>query len=407
MKRTQAAVSMALVVSGLLLALPVGVGAQSLNEVLNLQLQAQGGLNCAGLGGNTGTTGNLQAKLCPQIPVATAGTGGGSGSVPTLDTQLGQSQEQRRQADRLAERRSGQGGAADQPGTGFGLFVNGDYQFLNKNTTRLESGFEQQTVGTTVGADYSFRGRAVVGVALNYAHEFGEFAGVSGGFDNDTFGVTLYGTVVPVDKLFIDGFVGYARKEYSIVRRVNFAFPTGGANPPNFLTSGPIDGRTHHDDFTIGTVIGYDFVLKNLTVGPRVGVNYLDRRIAGYSESGGTGLELNYDNQNISSLTTTAGLFASVAINTPWGVLVPQATAEYVHEFLNDQRSVGFRIDEAVFQPRFLYRTDEPDRNFFNVGVGAVFVLPGGMSAFANVRQLLGYADRRATNVTVGLRLAF
>ena len=104
-------------------------------------------------------------------------------------------------------------------------------------------------------------------------------------------------------------------------------------------------------------------------------------------------------------LTTTAGLFASVAINTKWGVLVPQATGEYVHEFLNDQRTVGFQFVDTINRLRF--QTDEPDRNFFNLGIGAVFVLPGGMSTFVNVRELLGYADRRATNVTVGLRLAF
>jgi outer membrane autotransporter protein len=173
------------------------------------------------------------------------------------------------------------------------------------------------------------------------------------------------------------------------------------------VAKGPIEGKTHSNEFNIGTVIGYDFVIKNLTIGPRVGVNYLDRRLAGYEETGTTGLELIYDNQNISSLTTTAGVFASVAISTRWGVLVPQATAEYVHEFLNDQRTVGFRLVDTLSRPRFLFQTDHPDRNFFNLGLGAVFVLPGGMSTFVNVRELVGYSTRRATNVTAGLRLAF
>ncbi len=148
-------------------------------------------------------------------------------------------------------------------------------------------------------------------------------------------------------------------------------------------------------------------MIRNLTIGPRVGVNYLDRRIAGYEEKGTTGLELIYGNQNISSLTTSAGVFASMAFSTRWGVLVPQATAEYVHEFLNDQRSVGFRFVDTLSRPRFLFQTDNPDRNFFNLGIGAVFVLPGGMSTFVNVRELVGYSTRRATNVTAGLRLAF
>ena len=404
MRRMQVIVSMAIVVGSMLLALPVAVSAQGLNNVLLRILNSSGGTNCSELGGPGNTTGNLASRLCPGIPTSSAGSG--AGGTPTVDSQLGQSQEQRRQADRLAERRNGQGGAADQPGTGFGLFVNGDYQFMNKNNTQFETGFEQHTAGTTVGADYSFRGRAVVGAAFSYAHEFGDFAGVGGGFNNDAYGVTLYGTVVPVNNLFVDGFVGYSRKEYSIDRRTSFALPTS-APGQDFTTLGRIEGDTHSNEFNVGTVIGYDFVVKNLTIGPRVSVNYLDRRIAGYEEKGTTGLELIYDNQNISSLTTAAGVFASVAISTRWGVLVPQATAEYVHEFLNDQRTVGFRFVDTLSRPRFLFQTDPPDRNFFNLGLGAVFVLRGGMSTFVNVRELVGYSTRRATNVTAGLRLAF
>lgn len=400
MRRRHATVSLALVVGCMLLTLPVAVGAQGLNNVLIRVLNT----NCAELGGVTNTTGPL-AQLCG-IPGTTSGSSSGGG--PTVDSQLGQTQEQRRQADRLAERRGGQGGSADQPGTGFGLFVNGDYQFLNKNTTQFEAGFEQHTAGTTVGLDYSFRGRVVLGAALNYAHEFGDFAGVGGSFNNDAYGVTLYGTVVPIDNLFIDGFLGYSRKEYSIDRRIYFEIPTGAGGAPSPRAAlGRIDGDTHSNEFNVGTNIGYDFVLRNFTVGPRVGVNYLDRRIAGYQENGSTGLELIYDNQNIASLTTNAGLFGSVAISTRFGVLVPQATAEYVHEFLNDQRTVGFTLVDTISRPRFLFQTDVPDRNFFNLGLGAVFILPGGMSTFVNVRELVGYSTRRATNVTAGLRVAF
>jgi outer membrane lipase/esterase len=401
MKLKHTTVLMALVV-GLLLALPVVARGQGLNDVLIRVLNN----NCQELGTSTNTRGRL-FDLCV-VPGTTSGSA--AGGTASVDSQLGQTQEQRRQADRLAERRSGQGGSADQAGTGFGLFVNGDYQFLNKDTTRFETGFEQHTAGTTAGLDYSFRGRAVLGVALNYAHEFGDFAGVGGGFNNDAYGLTLYGTVVPINNLFIDGFLGYARKEYSINRRIYFEIPSGagGANPPTPRAGlGRVDGDTHSDEFNVGTTIGYDFLVSNFTMGPRVGVNYLDRRIAGYQESGTTGLELIYGNQNISSLTTTVGLFASVALSTRFGVLVPQATAEYVHEFLNDQRTVGFTLVDTISRPRFLFQTDGPDRDFFNLGLGAVFILPGGMSTFVNVRELVGYSTRRATSVTAGLRVAF
>jgi uncharacterized protein YhjY with autotransporter beta-barrel domain len=127
----------------------------------------------------------------------------------------------------------------------------------------------------------------------------------------------------------------------------------------------------------------------------------------GYRESGHTGLELIYDNQNIQSLITTAGLFGSVAVSTGFGVILPQATEEYVHEFLDDQRSVGFRLAKDLGQRRFLYQTDPPDRDYVNLGVGVSMVLPNGLQPFLNFRELVAYRDRSSHTVTVGLRIPF
>lgn len=375
------------------------VDAQGLNDVLVRLLSN----NCEGLGGTPSSlpppdATNALFNLCNIPPTAGATSAGGG---PTVESRLGASEEQRRQARRLAEIRSGGGGSADQPGTGFGVWVNGDYQFLNKDTTRFETGFEQDTVGTTVGVDYSFRRGGAVGVAFNYAHEFGEYAGVAGGFDNNVFGVTLYGTVVPIENMFIDAFLGYTRKDYTFDRRVDLSIS------PDRLALGRIDSATDSNEMNVGATLGYDFILGKFTVGPRLGVTYRDARISGFREHGSTGIELIYDDQNVVSLTSTVGVFASMAISTGFGVLVPQAGAEYVHEFANDQRSVGFTFVDLTGRPRFLFQTDPPDRNFFNIGVGAVAVFSRGLSAYVNVRQLLGYSDRTATTVTIGLRNQF
>jgi len=341
------------------------------------------------------------------VGIPTTGTGSGGGAAPTVDNRIGQTEEQLREAERLAERRKGKGGSADQPGTGFGVWVNGGYRFLDKDNTRFETGFEQNTVGTTIGADYSFRGRAILGAAFNYAHEFGDFAGVNGGFDNNLYGITLYGSVVPVDNLFIDVFLGYTRKEYSFDRRVDLQLPPGAGGGPTLVALGRTTSDTHSNEIHTGVMVGYDFILGRFTIGPRVGVNYSDARIAGYQEHGQTGIELVYDNRNIVSLTSHAGFFASMAISTGFGVLVPQTTFDYVHEFEFDQRSLGFSFLYTPTRPRFLFQTDFPDRNFFNLGLGTVLVLQGGKSVFVNVVELLGYNTRTATTVTGGIRFAF
>jgi hypothetical protein len=52
---------------------------------------------------------------------------------------------------------------------------------------------------------------------------------------------------------------------------------------------------------------------------------------------------------------------------------------EYVHEFLDDQRSVGFRLVEDLSGNRYVDQTDPPDRDYVNLGVDVSMVLPNGM----------------------------
>jgi outer membrane lipase/esterase len=377
-----------LVILGIL-AVTVPVEAQGLNDVL-IRLLSN---NCQGLiGGNTSAFGPQLDQLCQGAGGAASTAGGTVGS----ETRGGADQQQ---VSRRLRQRQGAASADTGAAHGMSLFGSVDYQNFDKDTTRFETGFERDTVGGTFGADYLFGSGLVVGTALSYGHEFGSYDG-GGGFDHDAYGILIYGSVVPITSMFVDGVAGYTRKDYSFDRHTSFA-------RPGFTTSGPTTGDTSGNEFRLGVNTGYDFLFGRFTVGPRVGVLYRETTVDGFRESGTTGLELEYDNQNIQSLTTTAGVFGSVAISTGVGVVVPQASAEYVHEFLDDQRSVGFRLVQDPTPRRFLFQTDTPDRDYFNLGVGVSMVLPSGLQPFLNFRELVAYKDRSSHSVTLGLRIPF
>ncbi len=80
---------------------------------------------------------------------------------------------------------------------------------------------------------------------------------------------------------------------------------------------------------------------------------------------------------------------------------------EYVHEFLDDQRSVGFRLVEDLSGNRYVDQTDPPDRDYVNLGVDVSMVLPNGMQPYLFFRELLAYRDRSSHTITVGLRIPF
>ncbi len=381
-----------LAVAGIL-SMTVPVEAQGLNDVLIGLLSN----NCAALGGRP--FGPELTVICQASPGGAAST---TGATAGADGRGG-SEEQRQIFRRLRQRQAA--ASADAGGAqGFSLFASADYQKFDKDTTRFETGFERDTVGGTVGADYLFRSGLVLGAAFSYGHEFGNYEGAGGGFDHDAYGILVYGSVVPITNLFVDAVAGYTRKDYSFDRRASISLP---AAAPPINIAGSTSGDTDGNEFKVGVNTGYDFLLGRFTVGPRAGVLYRETTIEGFRESGRTGLELAYDNQNIQSLVTTVGVYGSVAISTGFGVIVPQATAEYVHEFLDDQRSVGFRLVQDPLQARFLFQTDPPDRDYFNLGVGVAMVLANGLQPYLNFRELVGYNDRSSHTVTLGLRLTF
>lgn len=87
-------------------------------------------------------------------------------------------------------------------------------------------------------------------------------------------------------------------------------------------------------------------------------------------------------------------------------MLVPEARLEYEHEFENDPPSVAsaFAVAPgASFSPA----RDKPDQDWFNLAVGAQFILPGGMMPFVEAEALLGQRNFDRYRLLLGLRSEF
>jgi outer membrane autotransporter protein len=285
---------------------------------------------------------------------------------------------------------------------GLDFFLSGEFERFDKDLTRFEPGYDSNTWSGTAGADYRFSRLLTAGLALTYSRIDGDFDRSGGSFATNSYGALAYASVRPVANSFVDLVGGYARKDYSVDRSVSLSASSGAP-----IAGGRATGDTNGNEYTAAAHAGYDFVFKNVTVGPRVGVDFSHTTIDGFSERGATGLELLYDRQERTSLTTTAGVFASVAFSTRLGVLVPQTTLEYVHEFEDNQRAIRFRFRDDPENFKFRFQTDPPDRDYFHLGAGLVMVLPSGWSPFINYRALVGYRSESSHTVTAGVRVGF
>jgi outer membrane autotransporter protein len=291
-----------------------------------------------------------------------------------------------------------QGGAsADEESflNGMSVFFSGDYENKNKDVNNFEAGFQSNKGGLTVGADKRLGTWGVAGAAISYGHTWGEFDHNDGDFSTDSIGTLIYGSYYPTDQSFIDATVGFAYKFYDVSR--GFSMIDGTHQPVE------AKGDTTGVEFNTSLSGGYDFTFGAFTVGPRLGLNYIQTHYDAFTENNNP-LGLSYGDQKEDSLTTTAGVQMSYAISTDFGVVVPQVSAEYVHEFLNDQHTVH-AVSAATPTVNVSYLTEKPDRDYAHVGAGVVFVLPEGYSPYLNYRAEVANSNETVQTVTVGLRL--
>ncbi len=333
----------------------------------------------------------------------TASSGGGAASTQNQFVAMARRLVKARHADNEEQNGSGAGDEVSTDlGNGLNLFLSGQFEGLDRTTTRYETGYKSNVNGVTGGMDYRFSDWLVSGVAVNYTYWDGNFNN-AGGFQNKTIQPIIYLSILPTEKLFIDVMAEYGHQWRDKSRFTSFF----DSNHIRHNASGLVSSNYQANNYGVNVLAGYDFSKGPFTVGPRLRFRYSELATGGYTEAGNTGLELRLLSDKVTSLQTSVGLQASTAISTSIGVLIPQITADWTHEFQNYQRliSAQFAQDGRGIPTAFQFLSDKPDRDFSHIGTGLGMMLPHGVQPFINFEALLG--NRLFNNFvgTVGIRL--
>ncbi|RUM93700.1 MAG: hypothetical protein DSZ28_07055 [Thiothrix sp.] len=284
----------------------------------------------------------------------------------------------------------------------WGTFINGNISFGDVEATDQEQGFDFDTQGVTLGLDYRFTDQFVFGSALNYITTNSDLDAGNGGMDIDGYSLSLYGTRYTSQQSFIEAVATVGTNNYENNRNIKF----GSINQ---VAEGDTKGMEYSFDF--GT--GYDFQWDAFAFVPQIKLNYTRAEIDEFLENSAnpsspdSGLMLSIDNQIVESLRTTIGAQTSYAISTVYGVFVPHLMLEWKHEFMDDSRRLTASFLNDPGQTRFAIRTDSPDRNFANVGLGLAATFPRGLSSFIYLETVLDRERISQHSVAGGLRFEF
>ncbi|HSN70969.1 MAG TPA: autotransporter domain-containing protein, partial [Steroidobacteraceae bacterium] len=303
----------------------------------------------------------------------------------------------------LLEPEDGEGGGAsgdDKAGGLFddrlGLFMNGNVMFGEKDDTALEAGYDFDSIGITVGADYRFTDNVVAGFAVGYGDSSSDFTQNRGKLDSDGYSGSLFASYYDQGG-YIDGILSYGRSSFDSLRRI--AFTIGGNE-----TVAEAKGDTDASTFGAGLSAGWDFGKGGFTFGPNVALSYIEVDVDGYTETGAGGYDLIYDDQTGKSFTIRAGGHASYAISGRWGVLTPQVRFDFVRELENDSQLVSARFAADPNSSGFVLATDVPDEEYFVWGLGLAGVFANGLSAFIDYQTVSSLDLIESHDFTIGIR---
>ena len=106
-------------------------------------------------------------------------------------------------------------------------------------------------------------------------------------------------------------------------------------------------------------------------------------------------------------MQSSLGAAATVAIAIPNGVLLPQASVAWVHEYANDARNIDARFVEAPGSPKFTFQRERPARDWANIAVGASASFTNGLQPFVQFVTVQGNENYVSYGGTAGLRFSF
>ncbi len=297
------------------------------------------------------------------------------------------------------------GNAGDElpTNTPWGGFANISWGRLEHANTAEVEGFDGTATALSLGLDYRVRDDLVLGAALGYQTSSTDLDRNGGDLDIDGYSLSLYGSYSK-QPWYVDGYISTGRNAYQQARNVDYTLSSGDTVSQRLAAD--YDGQ----QLGAGLRVGYPIQHEAWTFEPHASLDYLKLKLDSYQEHAETGdgaWAAGFDSQDYQSLESSLGISVSYASSQAWGVLIPQASAAWIHEFKDDSRTVLGYFAGDPSQTRFTLPMDTQDSNYFNLSLGATAVFSDGRSAYVNVQKLLGYDDLDLYTINAGIRVEF
>lgn len=270
-----------------------------------------------------------------------------------------------------------------------GLFVNSSLTFARQGARTDAPATKSTTANVVIGTDWRIADRWLLGVFGGFARTTGDLdsLGSKTGISTGTAGV--YGSYQGTG-WFATAMALYGWSDYD-----NTRVALGSANLSSF-------SGTH---YAARGTIGTDLRFGNWLVTPEIGVQYINVRLPGFTETGPAALAVGSDESD--SLRSSLGARFAYDYRFDGGTITPEVRLAWQHEFRDGVRNITASFVDASFPGSFTTTTGIGSRDLGVFGTGVSGKLGPLTTVSLNYDAIVGTQDAVAHQVTGRLRHAF
>lgn len=305
--------------------------------------------------------------------------------------------------------------AGDEVGKDFsrwGFFATGMLVRGGFSADGARPGFDYDNDSLTAGVDYRFSDSFVAGAALGYNHNRSSLDQNLGKLSVDGYSLNGYFTWYHDDDFYVEGSLVLDWLNYDLQRNIAYQIANVGGTGTTTVNEAVTASPNGHQS-SVALSVGKDFNRGAWAISPYLRVVYSHLRLDGFSETAsdpgaaGAGLITSVESRSLDSELGVIGGRFSYTTSYDWGVLIPNATLEWNHEFRNDPQTIVTRFVYDPTQTPIVITDAPPDNSYFNVGVGLNAVLPGGRSGYISWEHLVGLSGAHENRFSLGIRIEF
>jgi uncharacterized protein YhjY with autotransporter beta-barrel domain len=263
----------------------------------------------------------------------------------------------------------------------------------DKSAEYHHSGFDFQTVGFSLGADYRLNDWIVAGLGGGFSQDQDTIGSDGSRSDAHSFNITAYGTIQATDQIYVDGILTWATLNFDSKRL---------ATTSGVFAYGDRDGEQLYGALSSG----YEFDIGALTLAPYLRLNLASAVLNAFAEHGAGSASMTVGKETLTDLSTVFGFRGDYAISLEESILSPHFRVEFQHEFAGGSHTNLDYADQPT-GPFYQFAADPVDRNNITVGVGASWLTENALAVTFDYEILLAYRNEQSHNFTVGVTRRF